>query len=218
MDERYPDLSQRLDYEWGTLEAEDLGPDPVAALHRWLHDAELHGVVDFNAMALATVDAEGHPTARNVLLRGIDDAGCLRFFTNRRSRKGLEVERTPEVCLLFSWLPMHRQVRVEGTVAPLGDEESDGYFASRPRESRLSAWASEQSAVVASRAELDAAMADAGARFEGREVTRPPHWGGYAVTPMVLEFWQGRPSRLHDRIQFRRSSTGAPWTVERLAP
>lgn len=211
-----PDLSQRLDYEWGTLDAADLGDDPAVALFGWLATAEQEGIEDFNSMALATVGPDGQPTIRNVLLRGIDDLGRLQFFTNRVSRKGLEMAASQKVGLLFSWLPIHRQVRVDGTAEPLGDAQSDEYFCTRPRGSRLSAWASSQSEVIADRSVLTAAMAEAERRFEGEEVTRPEHWGGYGVTPTSFEFWQGRPSRLHDRIRFRLES-GA-WTIERLAP
>ena len=215
-----PDLHQRIDYEWGTLDEADLGADPVAGLVSWLAEAqaEAPGSVDFNAFVLCTVDRDGRPSARNMLLRGVDDQGRLQFFTNRLSRKGRALEHESRVCLIFSWLPMHRQVRVEGSVEQLSDAEGDEYFATRPRESQLAAWASDQSEVIGSRAVLDAAMADCTARFEGGDVPRPPHWGGYAVAPSSLEFWQGRPSRLHDRVQFRRGVRSDPWTVERLAP
>jgi len=214
----FPDLNQRFDYEWGTLEESDLGEDPIAALQMWLAEAEAESLPDFNAMAVATVSEAGRPSMRNVLLRGIDDHGRLSFFTNRHSRKGREISGSPAVSLLFSWLPMHRQVRVDGDAAELDDASSDAYFETRPRDSRLAAWASPQSEVIASRAELEAAVEEARRRFEGAEVPRPHFWGGYAVTPRTVEFWQGRPSRLHDRVRFTRERAGERWVVERLGP
>ena len=214
----FPDLNKRFDYEWGTLDEADLGDDPFVALRRWLAEAEAEPVADFNAMVVATAGSDGRPSTRNVLLRGIDDAGRLSFFTNRQSRKGAEMAASSSVSLLFSWLPMHRQVRVDGDAAELGDEASDAYFRTRPRDSRLAAWASPQSEVIGSRVELEEAVAEAEARFAGEEVPRPPFWGGYAVTALSIEFWQGRPSRLHDRIRFSRPAADEAWVVERLAP
>jgi pyridoxamine 5'-phosphate oxidase len=214
----FPDLNRRFDYEWGTLSEEDLGYDPLPALRSWLAEAESEGMADFNAMVLATVGADGRPSTRNVLLRDIDDAGRLSFFTNRRSRKGREMAGSSAVSLLFSWLPMHRQVRVDGDAAELDDDSSDEYFRTRPEGSRIAAWASPQSEVIESRDELEEAFRDQEARFAGSDVPRPPFWGGYAVTPIAIEFWQGRPSRLHDRVRFVRPDPGSPWTRERLAP
>jgi pyridoxamine 5'-phosphate oxidase len=218
MADQHPDLHQRIQYEWGTLEEADLGDDPVAAMRRWLVEAEEHShlTADFNAMVLCTVDPDGQPSARNMLLRGIDEQGRLQFFTNRLSRKGAALAHEHRVCLLFSWLDIHRQVRVDGVADELDDEESSAYFATRPRDSQISAWASEQSSVIASRHELEAAMADCSVRFQGEEVPRPPHWGGYAVVPSLIEFWQGRPNRLHDRVRFRREGQG--WARDRLSP
>lgn len=209
-------LAHRTDYDWGTLLEADAPSEPYALFDRWLAEAESAGEAEFNSMALATVD-DGRPTVRNVLLRGVDDEGRFQFFTNRDSRKGVEIAADPHVALLFSWLGIHRQVRVEGIAVPAPDDVSDRYFSSRPRDSRVGAWASEQSSVLADRAELEARVAEAAVRFAEGEVPRPPNWGGYLVTPEVFEFWQGRPSRLHDRLRYRRDPAGG-WVRDRLAP
>lgn len=213
------DLHLRADYDWGTLSEEEAGDDPLELLGTWLAEAQAAGVPEHNGMALVTVDPTGRPIPRNVLLRGIDDDGRLWFFTNRDSRKGQDLRERPQVGILFSWLGIHRQVRVQGRAEPLSEDASDEYFASRPRDSRIGAWASPQSRVLSSRAELEARVDEYTARFDGIDVPRPPYWGGYAVTPEEFEFWQGRPSRLHDRIRFRRvdDASGA-WVLERLAP
>jgi pyridoxamine 5'-phosphate oxidase len=190
----------------------------MEALQEWLTDAECVSEEYFNAMVVSTVGADGRPSARTVLLRGIDPDGRLSFFTNRRSRKGRDMGERPAVSLLFSWLPMHRQVRIEGDAFELDDAASDDYFETRPRGSRIAAWASPQSEVIASRSELLDAVASAEERFDGVEVPRPGFWGGYAVTPLAVEFWQGRPSRLHDRIRFSRPEPSSGWVVERLGP
>jgi pyridoxamine 5'-phosphate oxidase len=220
MADKHPDLHQRIQYEWGTLDEADLGEDPVAAMRRWLVEAEEHShlTADFNAMVLCTVDPDGQPSARNMLLRGIDELGRLQFFTNRLSRKGVALAHENRVCLLFSWLDIHRQVRVDGVAEDLDDEESSAYFAQRPRDSQLAAWASAQSEVIGSRRDLEAAMAERSVRFEGGEVPRPEHWGGYAVVPSSIEFWQGRPNRLHDRIEFVRDAAEGGWARRRLSP
>lgn len=214
-----PDLGVRVDYEWGTLSMADLGADPIPTVRSWLSEAESHVGVDFNSMVLATVDQQGRPSTRNVLLREVDAAGRFWFFTNRASHKGRDMEANSAVSLLFSWLPIHRQIRIDGVAEELDDALSDEYFVGRPRDSQVAAWASEQSSVIASRAELLEEVKRYTAEFEGREVPRPPNWGGYLVVPHKLEFWQGRPSRLHDRVCFTRI-TGEPggWLKERLAP
>lgn len=214
-----PDLAARVDYEWGTLSIGDLGADPIPAVREWLADAESHIGADFNAMVLATADGQGRPSTRNVLLREVDPAGRFWFFTNRSSQKGRDIEANSAVSLLFSWLPIHRQIRVDGVAEELDDVLSDEYFNSRPRDSQVAAWASEQSSVLASRSELLEEVQRRTAEFEGREVPRPPDWGGYAVVPHSVEFWQGRPSRLHDRVRFTApEEQPGGWLKERLAP
>jgi pyridoxamine 5'-phosphate oxidase len=209
-------LDRREDYDWGVLLESEVDPDPVEQLRRWLDDAEQSGLPEPNSMALSTVDAAGRPTARNVLLRGLDDDGGFTFFTNRDSRKGTDLAARPVACLLFSWLGIHRQVRVNGMVGPTTDEVSDAYFDTRPRESRIGAWASAQSSVLSGREELDATYEEVAERFADGPVPRPPNWGGYTVHADEFEFWQGRPNRLHDRLRYRRGDSG--WRIERLAP
>jgi pyridoxamine 5'-phosphate oxidase len=196
------------------LEADDLLDDPIEQFRIWLADAEAAGVPLPNAMAIATADARGRPSVRHVLLRGLDERG-FRFFTNRHSRKGRQLAENPWAGLVFLWKELDRQVSIVGRVDQLPDEESDAYFAGRPRDAQLGAWASDQSAIIEGRDVLDLAVADAEVRFPG-EVPRPPHWGGYVVTPETIEFWQGRRHRLHDRIVFTREPDG--WRADRLAP
>jgi pyridoxamine 5'-phosphate oxidase len=198
-----------------TLDRDDLAPDPVAQFLAWLGDAEERGVAMPNAMALATADAEGRPSVRHVLLRGVDARGFV-FFTNRESRKGGDLRENPHAAAVFLWKEVDRQVSLAGAVEPVDDEESDAYFASRPRDAQLGAWASEQSRPIADRAALDDRVAEMDARFVGVDVPRPPHWGGYRIVPDTLEFWQGRQHRLHDRFRYTRGPDG--WRIDRLNP
>ena len=202
---------EHRDYESPPMEPADVDPDPIAQFRRWLDDARAAGLVEPEAMTVSTTA----PAARVVLLRGVDDRGFA-FFTNYESAKARELAADPAVALSFAWLPLHRAVRVAGRAERLPEAESDAYFASRPRGSRVGAWASPQSEVIADRAALDAEVAAVEARFDGRDVPRPPHWGGFLVRPHALEFWQGRPNRLHDRLRYRRENGG--WLLERLAP
>lgn len=207
----------RREYAAGGLAESDLAPDPVAMFRRWLHDATAAGLHEPNAMVLATATGDGIPSARIVLLKGLDERGFV-FFTNYTSRKAAELDANPTAALLFPWHDLERQVRVEGPVSRLTDEENTAYFATRPRGSQLGAWASPQSQVVGSRAELDDRYAAASARFEdAADVPVPPDWGGYRVAPETVEFWQGRRGRMHDRLRYRRAAAGA-WVTERLAP
>jgi pyridoxamine 5'-phosphate oxidase len=167
-------------------------------------------------MAISTVDDDGVPDTRIVLARGVDDEG-ITFFGNYESAKGRQLDSHPFASAVFPWLALHRQVRVRGTIEVLSHLESDAYFASRPRESQIGAWASPQSAVISDRTELEDLVARYTAEFEGRDVPRPAHWGGWLLTPRSFEFWQGRPSRLHDRFRYRVDDLGA-WVIERLAP
>ena len=197
------------------LTEETLPEGPFELFAAWLGDAEASGMTDPNAMTLATAGADGRPSARTVLLRGVGDDG-FRFFTNRTSLKGRQLGENPRAQLLFFWREIGRQILVHGKVDPLSDQASDDYFESRARESRIGAWASEQGSVIESREQLLARVEEAGTRFEGDEVPRPPHWGGYIVRPEAIEFWQAGEFRLHDRFVFVRS--GSSWTAERLSP
>jgi pyridoxamine 5'-phosphate oxidase len=196
------------------LERADLLDDPIAQFRRWLDDAEAAGVPLPNAMAVATADAAGRPSVRHVLLRGVDEHG-FQFFTNRQSRKGRQLAENPWAGLVFLWKELDRQVHVEGPVDVVHDDESDAYFAGRPRDAQLGAWASAQSTELEGREELEARMAEMAARFPA-DVPRPAHWGGYRVRPETIEFWQGRRHRLHDRFLFSADPPG--WLVRRLAP
>ncbi len=212
-----PDELAALRREYGDagLDDPDLAPDPVAMFRRWMHDTVVAGLHEPNAMVVATVSPEGRPSARMVLLKGVDERGFV-FYTNYDSRKGRDLDAHPPVSLLFPWHDLQRQVRVEGSASRVSEEESQAYFASRPRASQLGAWASPQSDEVASRAELQAAYDDVEQRFADQDVPLPPHWGGFRVRPDLVEFWQGRRGRMHDRLVYRREGEG--WTTVRLAP
>ena len=204
----------RQEYMRSGLSEAQAERDPIRQFERWFQDALSAKLPLPNAMTLSTVTPEGAPSARIVLLKGIED-GAFVFFTNYLSRKGRELERRAAACLLFLWSELERQVRIDGTVEKVPAPASDTYFATRPLGARLSAWASAQSAVVADRAILEGAMAAAKQRY-GESPPRPPHWGGYRVIPQEIEFWQGRSDRLHDRLRYRRN--GDAWTIERLSP
>ena len=207
--------SRRITYERGELDVESAARDPFEQFRVWLeHALHCDGIVEPNAMSVATVGSNGRPSSRIVLLRQWDARGFV-FYTNYESRKGAELGAQPFAALLFWWGGLERQIRIEGAVERVLDIESDAYFATRPRGHRLSAWASHQSAVVADPQTLQRAMADAGARFAD-QVPRPPFWGGYRVIPDHFEFWQGRPNRVHDRIAYDRIADG--WTIGRLSP
>ena len=207
----------RQEYPDAGLDEGDVDPDPVTQLRRWLDDAIAAEVAEPNAMTVATVDAEGRPSARTVLLKGLDQRGVV-FFTNYASRKSRALEANPACALVLLWKPLQRQVCITGTATRLGREESATYFATRPRGARLGAWASEQSAVIASRGVLERRLAELEATWgEHDEIPLPPFWGGFVVAPDAVELWQGRPDRLHDRLRYSRTATGA-WGLERLSP
>jgi pyridoxamine 5'-phosphate oxidase len=205
----------RHEYETRGLDVSDLAPDPLAQFARWYEEAAAEGIYEPHAMTLSTAGPDGRPASRYVLLRGVDDRG-FQFFTSHRSAKARDLAATGAAALTWGWLELHRQVRARGAVTRLTAAESDAYFRSRPRGSQIAAWASPQSEVIADREELERRVADVEARFAGAPVPRPEHWGGYLLEPRDVEFWQGRHSRLHDRLRYRRS--GDAWIVERLAP
>jgi pyridoxamine 5'-phosphate oxidase len=208
--------SLRREYSSRELRRSNVAADPIVQFRGWFSEALGAGLPEPNAMTLATVDATGKPSARIVLLKGFDDRG-FGFFTNLKSRKALQIEASSFAALVFLWKEIERQVRIEGTVESVTDEESDAYFAVRPRGSQLGAWASDQSAPLASRDELERRAAEVEREFEGVAVPRPPHWGGLRVVPDRIEFWQGRRSRLHDRVLYTLESDGS-WSISRLFP
>lgn len=208
--------AMRRSYELGGLSEADLAPDWLAQLQRWLGDAHAAGITEPNAMILATATPDAVPSARTVLLKGLDDRGLV-LFTNLASRKGREALANPAVSLVFPWIDLQRQVVVCGTAQTVDDGQADAYFAARPRRSQLGAAASPQSAVIPGRTSLEASLAALDAEYpDGTAVPRPPKWGGFRVIPHSVEFWQGRRDRLHDRLRYR-CDAGA-WIVERLAP
>ena len=207
----------RHEYRTAGLDPSDLAGDPLDQFRMWFDDAVAAGIDEPNAMVLSTVDPEGRPVSRHVLLKSLDALG-FRFYTNYNSRKAAHLAGSSACCLLFPWTEVARQVVVLGTAAKSDPAEADAYFASRPRESQLGAWASPQSEVIADRAVLERAFAEAEERFAGRDVERPPHWGGYVVSPTAVEFWQGGLSRLHHRLIYLRDDADSPWHVERRAP
>ena len=211
----------RREYSASGLLEEALDADPVAQFTRWFTEAAEAGISEPNAMTLATANADGSPSARTVLLKGVDAHGFV-FFTNYDSRKGADLAANPQAALVFPWIGLQRQVIVAGDTERLSTAASSAYFAMRPRGAQLSAWASAQSAVIPDRAALLAARDEIEERYAGRDVELPPHWGGVRVMPRTIEFWQGREDRTHDRLRYRRLGAAGPdrqtWTIERLSP
>jgi pyridoxamine 5'-phosphate oxidase len=205
----------REEYTRTGLAEADVAPDPVVQFRAWFRDALAADLHEPNAMTLATVTPDGRPSARTVLLKGYDERGFV-FYTNFEGRKARELETNPLCALLFYWGELERQVRIEGRASRVSGEESDAYFTSRPRGSRLGAWASEQSRPVQGRSVLEERVRALEAEYEGREIPRPPFWGGYRVEPHTIEFWQGRENRLHDRLVYLRNEGG--WKIVRLQP
>lgn len=214
MSSAFADL--RRDYTLAGLSEKDLARDPFRQFEKWFGEAEASKLVEPNAMILSTADREGHPSARTVLLKGLDGRGFV-FYGNYESRKGRELGGNPRASLLFPWIGMERQVIVEGQVVKIAREESEAYFHSRPLKSQLGAWASPQSSIVSDRSVLEESLKSVEAKFAGQTVPLPPNWGGYRLSPETVEFWQGRRNRLHDRLRYRRAKDGG-WSVERLAP
>jgi pyridoxamine 5'-phosphate oxidase len=208
---------RRIQYETAGLNFEDLDESPIQQWHAWYIEAVEAELPEPNAMAVGSIDSDGMPDSRIVLVRGFDDDG-LTFFGNYNSAKGQQLDANPVASAVFPWIGLHRQVRVRGTVEMLPGHESDAYFASRPRDSQLGAWASPQSEVISGRDILNERHAEFAEKFAEVEVLRPPHWGGWLLIPDVFEFWQGRPNRLHDRFRYRRDDVTQEWMIERLAP
>ena len=209
---------RRIQYETAGLEHRDLHDNPFTQWHAWYDQAAEAGVTEPNAMTVSTIGLDGVPDSRIVLARGVDDAGIV-FYTNYASEKSEQLQKNPVASTVFAWLDLHRQVRVRGQVVQVSQQQSDEYFASRPRESQLGAWASPQSQVISDRSVLAERLEQFRRQFDGSDVPRPPSWGGWLIAPTMFEFWQGRPSRLHDRFRYSRPDTrGTAWTIERLAP
>jgi pyridoxamine 5'-phosphate oxidase len=210
------DLSElRLSYTKAGLTEAEADPDPLRQFEVWLNQAISMRLVEPNAMTLATTNASGQPNARTVLLKAFDTAGFV-FYTNYESRKGREIEENPKVSLLFYWAELERQVRIAGVAARVPASESDEYFNSRPMGHQFGAWVSDQSSVIEGREVLEEQLSRVAKRFDQGPVPRPPHWGGFRVTPHAIEFWQGRPNRLHDRLEYLR--LGEEWLIRRLSP
>jgi len=206
----------RTEYSLAGFSEKDAARDPFRQFEKWFQEAEAAKIHEPNAAVLATATKDGRPSARTVLLKGIDGRGFV-FYTNYHSRKGRELEANPHAAYIFPWFALERQVIVEGSVAAISREESEAYFHSRPRASQLAAWASAQSSIISGREELEAAMKVVERKYSGVEAPLPPTWGGFRISPESVEFWQGRRSRLHDRLRYRRKADGS-WVIERLAP
>ena len=205
----------RIDYSKSELDEKIIDKDPIAEFARWMKEVIDKKFPEPNAMVLSTVSQEGRPSSRILLLRGFDEKGFV-FYTNYHSKKGKDIEQNPHASMNFFWHDAEKQVRIEGVLEKLSPAESDAYFRTRPRESQLGAWTSQQSESISNRTELEKKYKETEEKFKGVDVPRPPHWGGYLLKPDVIEFWQGRPSRLHDRIQYTLKNE--KWVIERLAP
>ena len=214
-------LNRHEDYGQEALDETHLGANPIEQLKLWLLDAEAEQIYEPNAFVLGTVDQDGQPTSRTVLLKGLNDEGLF-FATNYLSRKGEAVSQNPKVSAVFGWYSMYRQVLIQGVAHKVDATESDGYFHSRPHDSQVAAWSSHQSKSIENRAALDAQFDEALARFNGKDVPRPEYWGGYRIVPTRIEFWKGRSNRMHDRIVFERTlddlGSASDWVIQRLQP
>ena len=208
---------RRVQYETAGLERTDLDVDPIVQWNIWYEGAASAGVAEPNAMTVSTIDKHSAPDSRVVLARSVDKNGFV-FYTNYDSAKSLQIIANPVASAVFAWLDLHRQVRVRGTVQQVSEQQSDDYFASRPRESQIGAWASPQSQVIPDRNFIEARLIEVREKFGDKQISRPKTWGGWCIVPTTIEFWQGRPSRLHDRFVYTRSNSDSPWRIERLAP